>query len=167
MAKRKINNPNQLSAIPLFDADAFMEGVKDVIAQSIIDAGRSATGKAVKSLSVEKIDDERFAIMAVPYLDNIQKGNAPSNNRRSRMGKSKWLTAPEFALADRLKQGWLQSRNLPIESAIPIARSIVSKGDITYQKGGEDVWNTNVSTYIDEHLEEFVNLEQYLNFETI
>lgn len=83
------------------------------------------------------------------------------------MGKSKWLTAPEFALADRLKQGWLQSRNLPIESAIPIARSIVSKGDITYQKGGEDVWNTNVSTYIDEHLEEFVNLEQYLNFETI
>lgn len=165
--RKKYKDPNQSSLTVFFDADAFMNDIKEVIANSIIEKNRSATGKAVNSLEVIRNSDDEFQILAVPYLDKIQKGNPPRKSKRSTMGKSRYMTAPEFAIASSLQQGWLQSRGLPDELAFPIAKSIVSKGDLTYQKGGEDVWESNVNSFIDQHWDEYLNLEQFLNFDIL
>lgn len=166
MARRaKYNDPNQKSLIPLFDAESFAEDIKDIIANSIIDKGRSATGKAVKSLSVRTNGDEGFYICAVPYISKIQAGNPPNRGNRAYFGKGRHVAKPVVVLASRLREGWLQSRNLDDSLAFPIAQSIVSKGDLTYQKGGEDVWETNVSDFINENLDKYINIEQYLNID--
>lgn len=151
----------------IMDIKGLMEGLKEVIATSIVSSGHSATGKAVNSLEVVEMGDGKYAILGVPYLQNIQKGTPPDGRRRAYIGKGKDQSSPEYVLSMRLKDGWLQARGIPEELAYPIAKSIVTNGTETYRQGGEDVWDTNVNNYINEHIDDFLKVGSLMNFETV
>lgn len=153
--------------IPLFDGESFAEAICEVVKESIISSGHSATGKAVDSIKAVKKGDDTIAITAVSYLRKIQTGTPPNTSRHVPLGKERWITSPEVALALSLKDGWLQARNLPEELAFPIAKSIITNGTLTYQKGGEDVWSTNVNDFVSEHATEYLNLDSIINFRDI
>lgn len=158
-------NPRQISLTDFFAADVFMQDVCDIIKQSIIDKDRSATGKAVKSLRPVMTSERQWSITGNSYISRIQEGNPPNKGRRVAVGRSRWMTSPEINLADKLQDGWLQARNIPLEAAYPIAKSIISKGDKTYQAGGQDIWSSNVVDFIDKHTADYINIESYLDFD--
>lgn len=169
MAKRKkYNNPNQTSILPLFDAEDMMNDIKDLVIHNIIEKGRSATGRTIDKLKVIKISDDEFQILTPYYLKYLETGRPPSKAKgRQPIGKGKLVAKPVTVLAYRLQDGWLQARGLPLESAFPIAQSIMSKGDRTFRNGGEDVWTSDLNAFIANNMDQYLNVEQYINIENL
>jgi hypothetical protein len=131
---------NKVDLVPI------VNDIKNIIAESIINSGHSATGAAVDSLKLEYGDDY-IAIVGNSYINHLQTGTPPH--------KGKALSP----IANNLKDGWLQARGLPEELAYPIAKSIVTNGSQTYRKGGEDIWNSNVMNYLQDHMSEYFDLK--------
>lgn len=148
----------------LIDTENFANDLKQVIADSIVKTGHSATGRAVNSLEVT-MDGNTAIISGTYYIANIESGTPPDPRSRTQDHNSRGLTAPEFALASRLKDGWLQARNIPLDAAYPIAKSIVSSGTLAWQAGGIDVWSSNVEAFIDDNLDKYLEVGDYLRFE--
>lgn len=135
------NTTNQI-----LDVSGLLFSIRDIIAENIVSKGHNATGKAIKSLDVV-IDGDDGYIEGVAYLPYIEKGSKPNIISYSKIHE--WAKAKGIINGDDT-----QSRRI----SGAIAHSIIQKGTKAFQEGGIDVWTDEIDAFLDEHLNEFINI---------
>jgi len=111
-----------------------VEALKQRIAANIVSTKQNASGKTIKSLTIQSSDD-RVTLFGRSYFGTIETGRRP--------GKM----PPVSSILD-----WIKAKPIPIPPkmkdtslAFIIAKKIGGKGTINYQKGGRnDVYSNEI-----------------------
>lgn len=135
----------------ILDLNRLMDDIKDVIAERLEETSHSATGNGIKSLEVS-VEDDSGNVQGNFYLDYLQEGVKP-----------RWI--PWYALRD-----WAKSRGIITDDSYEsraivgaIRKKIISEGTVSYRNGGEDIYSGSVVDLVDNHIQDYLDIDNNIN----